>query len=128
MPIISLLLANWKWVLLGLMVAAIGYLNWRLESCKRVAEEYKVMAEAREKALGTQIEVQNRAVEALEAEGKARQARAAEGLKKAQEGTKAARSEAERLKTLAKAENAPTGIEACPAGAAVAEIRKGLGL
>jgi hypothetical protein len=50
MPIISLLLGNWKLVLLGLLVAAVGYLNWRLESCKKGAEEYRISVEALGKA------------------------------------------------------------------------------
>ena len=69
------------------------------------------------------IEAQNAAVQQLRVEGDRRIAAATIGVAKAQEGTKAARSEAERLRVLAGTQAEPS---ACPAGAAVAEVRKGL--
>ena len=78
--------------------------------------------EGREKALGTQIEAQNKAVDALKAEGDARVARATKGLARATQEAQGARSEAERLRVLART---PSGAE-CPAGSAVGEIRRGL--
>jgi predicted negative regulator of RcsB-dependent stress response len=122
------LLSNWKWVLLGLLVAAVGYLNWRLESVKQARHKDAVSYEAKIVSLEGSLAAQNEAIAQLGRESADRKANAQKAVREAQESTKAARTESERLKTLAKAENAPTGIEACPAGAAVAEIRKGLGL
>ena len=75
-------------------------------------------------ALGSQIEVQNRAVQALKAEGDAKMAKAREGLKSALSATQAARTEAGRLRA-AGAQPAPTS-QACPAGEAVRIVRDGL--
>ena len=66
---------------------------------------------------------QNAAVAALKATSDAKIAQASKGLAKAAQEGKAARSEAERLRALAKAPAAPS---ACAAGDAVAEVRKGL--
>jgi predicted negative regulator of RcsB-dependent stress response len=126
MPIISLLLGNWKLVLLGLLVAAVGYLNWRLESVKQARHKDAVSYEAKIVTLEGSLAAQNEAIAKLGRESADRKAKAVEAVRKAREGTQAARSEAERLKTLAKAGNAPTASQECPAGAAVAEIRRGL--
>ena len=123
MPILSLLVSNWKLVVLGLMLAAIGIQTWRLDRCHKGFAEYRATAEIREKALGETINVQNRAVAALETESKNRIARAEKGRLEALRMTQGARNEAERLRGLAKATQAPS---ACPAGQAVEEIRRGL--
>ena len=70
--------------------------------------------------------LQELAVSDMVKEGEARKAKAADALKTAIAGTQKARTEAERLRVLAQAPR-PTGEpSACPAGDAVAEIRKGL--
>lgn len=69
------------------------------------------------------IEQQNAAIKATKEEGDRRVAAASQGVVRATKETAAARTEAERLKTLSAA---PTPAGACPAGAAMAEIRKGL--
>ena len=83
----------------------------------------KLAAEAQVTALETKIEAQNQAVLAVKAEGDRRVAQARQGVATATQATQAARSEAERLRGL---QSAPTPAGACPAGAAVAELRKGL--
>ena len=95
-----------------------------------VGYERKAGADAVRAELQPQIESckaavaqQNAAVAALEATSKAKIAAASKGLAKAATATAAARTEAERLRVAAKAGGAPTS---CPAGQAVAEIRKGL--
>jgi predicted negative regulator of RcsB-dependent stress response len=125
MPIISLLLANWRWVVLGLLVAAVGYLNWRLESVKQARHKDAVSYEAKIVTLQGSLAAQNEAIAKLGRESADRKAKASKALQAAQEGVQKARSEAERLKTLARPENAPTA-SACPAGDAVSEIRRGL--
>jgi hypothetical protein len=98
MPIISLLLGNWKLVLLGLLVAAVGYLNWRLESVKQARHKDAVAAEAIRIQLEGSLSAQNEAIAKLGKESADRKA---------------------------KAPNAPTASE-CPAGEAVKSIREGL--
>lgn len=71
----------------------------------------------------TKIESQNAAIAATKADGDRRVAEAAKGAARAAKTTEAARTEAERLKALLAAA-APAG--SCPAGAGVAEVRKGL--
>ena len=78
--------------------------------------------EGRVKALGSQIEVQNSAVAALEAAGKAKVARATQGMQAARSVAQKAQAEAARLREAALA---PLGGE-CPAGEAVKAIRQGL--
>ena len=78
--------------------------------------------EGREKALGSQIEAQNRAVEAVRAAGAARQAAARQGVERAQKAAQSALSEAARLREAAKA----TPVGQCPAGEAVQKVREGL--
>ena len=69
------------------------------------------------------VQKQNDAVAALKAEGDRRIAAATKGVAKAQEGTKKARTEAERLRVLAGTQAEPSS---CPAAQGVAEVRKGL--
>ena len=80
-------------------------------------------AQAQVQALGAKIEQQNQAIAATKADGDRRVAEAEKGLKAATDGAKAARSEAARLRALAQAK---TPLGACPAGMAVAELRRGL--
>lgn len=116
-------LLYWKWILLALLLAAIGIQTARLGSCQRGAEEYKVKAEARELALKAQIRVQNDAVAALAAESKAKQQKASKALSEASRAAVGAIKEADRLRALSRSGSATT---ACPAGQAVEEIRRGL--
>ena len=74
------------------------------------------------KALGSQIEAQNRAVDALKAEGDARVARATKDAASAKLAASGAISEAARLRAASKA----GANGACPAADGVAEVRKGL--
>ena len=69
------------------------------------------------------VATQNRAIEALGAESKARQARAAQGLARATQEAGKYRTEAERLRALAGGQTNPSE---CAAGEAVREIRRGL--
>ena len=79
--------------------------------------------EGREKGLQGQIDAQNRAVEALAAESRAKQEKATRLLQDASRAAVGAIREADRLRGLAKAGNAATD---CPAGQAVQAIREGL--
>ena len=83
----------------------------------------KVAAEAQVAELGAKIEQQNQAILQVKAEGDRRVAEASKGVQNAARATQAARSEAERLRTL---QNAPSPSSSCPAATAVAELRKGL--
>jgi predicted negative regulator of RcsB-dependent stress response len=125
MPIISLLLANWKWVLLGLLVAAVGYLNWRLESVKQARHKDAVSYEAKIVTLQGSLQAQNEAIAQLGRESADRKAKASKALQEASRAAQSARSEAERLRGLASVPRSPEGSQ-CAAADAVAEIRKGL--
>ena len=78
------------------------------------------------KASEDAVAAQNRAVEALAAESKARQQKAARALQDASRAAVGAIKEADRLRVLAKGGNAAGGSTACPAGSAVEEVRRGL--
>ena len=78
--------------------------------------------EGRVKALGSQIETQNAAVAALEAAGKAKVARATQGMQAARSVAQTAQAEASRLREAALA---PLGGD-CPAGEAVKKVREGI--
>lgn len=79
-------------------------------------------AQSQVAALGSKIEQQNQAIAATKADGDRRVAEAQKGVQASQERTKAALSEAARLRALAAAK---TPLGACPSGLAVAELRKG---
>ena len=79
--------------------------------------------EEREKALRALIVKQNAAVKALETKVQQAQARAKSALATADKAVTATLVERERLQALILAGNA---AGECPAGAAVAEVRKGL--
>lgn len=80
-------------------------------------------AEAQVQALGAKIEQQNQAVEQTKADGDRRVAEAQKGLKIASATAQGYRSEAQRLRSMV---GQPTPAGNCPAGLAVAELRKGL--
>lgn len=80
-------------------------------------------AEAKVSAAEAKIEQQNSAIAATKADGDRRVAEASKGVARATKETKAAQSESARLLELAKSKTPPG---ACPAGNAVAELRKGL--
>jgi len=105
------------WLLGMAIVAAVagGYGAWEHKG--------KLAAEAETQACAAKLEAQNQAVLALKAEGDRRIAAAQKGLKAASEQGQAARSEAERLRGLVSGATPPG---ACPAGAAVSELRRGL--
>lgn len=111
-------------MLLGLLVAAIGVQTLRLDSCQSGREKDKVAAEAERIRLSGLLKAQSDAVDKLAKESAERKAKGEKALKAAQEGTKAARTEAERLRGLAAAKPVPP--TACPAADAVSEVRKGL--
>src|SRR6187401_1153464 len=46
MPILAFLLGNWKFVLLGLLLAIIGVQTWRLDRCQKNYEEFRISVEA----------------------------------------------------------------------------------
>ena len=106
------------YALIGMAIAmavAIGY--------AKIEHSGKLEARAELGSCNTKIEAQNLAVQQLKVEGERRIAAATRGVAKAQEGTKKARTEAERLRVLAGTQAEPS---ACPAAQGVAEIRKGL--
>lgn len=126
MPIISLLLGNWKLLIMGSLLLLLGIQTWRVDLCQKGRHKDAVAAEAVRIQLEGSLQAQNEAIAKLGRESADRRAKAQDALKKAQEGVQKARSEAERLRALAKPENAPSEPTACPAGDAVQEIRRGL--
>lgn len=120
------LLFDWR-VWLAAAVGVLGLAVWvqteRLNVCRDglVAERQKVAF------LAGEIGRQNAAIDALKAESDRRVGEASKGLAKATTDAQAARGEAARLRITAKeagAQKAPA--QACPAGRAVATIRRGL--
>lgn len=83
-----------------------------------------IAAKAQVEALGSKVEQQNQAILATKADGDRRVKEAQDGLARATQGAASARAEAARLRTLAQSGKTPLG--ACPAGMAVAELRRGL--
>ena len=109
----------------ALGVLGTTYYKGREAGKEAVTAELQPLLDAckgREKALGTQIEAQNAAVEALRAAGAAKQARAKAEVAKAAKSAQSAQNEAQRLREAAK--TAPMGQ--CPAGEAVLKLREGL--
>ena len=84
----------------------------------------KVAAEAQVAERDAKIQAQNAAVATTKADGDRRVAEAKKGITRAATATQEARKEAERLRVASR--NTPTKPGACPAGDAVAEVRKGL--
>ena len=122
----TFLLANWRLVIVATLLLALGIQTWRLDRANAEVAEVQALVtacEGRVSALGKQIEAQNGAVRALEAAGKARQARAAQGIKEAQKRAQTAKSEAQRLREAALSPLEPKEL-GCEA--AVAQVRKGL--
>ena len=116
------LLANWKLVIVVILLLALGIQTWRLDRAKAEVAEVQALVtacEGRVSALGLQIATQNAAVASLQAAGKARQARAMAGVKEAEGRAKTAQNEAQRLR---EAILAPVG--GCEA--AVDKVREGL--
>lgn len=91
------------------------------EGRKRASAELKPQLDACQNALATQ----ERAVQALKAEGEARVAKATKGLQEAKKQAAGAESEAARLRKLA-AGGKGGEASACPAGDALREVRQGL--
>ena len=122
----TFLLANWRLVVVATLLLALGIQTWRLDRAKADVIEAQALVtacEGRVSALGKQIEAQNGAVRALEAAGKARQARAAQGIKEAEKRSKTAQNEAKRLREAALSPLEPKEL-GCEA--AVAKVREGL--
>jgi hypothetical protein len=94
--LIPLLLSNWKLVIMGLLVAAIGVQTLRLDYCQKARAE----DQAKITVLGERIKEQNRAVEALAAESARKQATSAQALRKAEERAKVWDGQARRLTAL----------------------------
>ena len=120
------LLANWKLVIVVILLLALGIQTWRLDRAKAEVLEVQALVtacEGRVSALGRQIDAQNGAVKALEAAGKARQARAMAGVKEAEKRARTAQNEAQRLReaALSPLEPKEMGCEA-----AVEQVRIGL--
>lgn len=110
------------------IIATLAGVAWKIRQAGYAAavEDYRPKLEAcakRADALEGALATQERAVQALKAEGDARVAKAAEGLRRAVTEAQGARSEAARLRALAGTLREPT---ACPAGEAVKAIREGL--
>ena len=88
-------------------------------------------AKAQIAVLGAQLEAQNAAVSRMEAEGRARQAEAAAALQRSREQSAGMVKQAEAMQKLLDAAKKRTGVgnptvSACPAGDAVAEVRRAL--
>ena len=98
-------------------LAISGLYGWNEHSQRQIAEE-KVAT------LESQIGRQNDAVAATKAEGDKRVAQATKGVAASAAVTQAALEEAARLRMLSEAA-LPLPVD-CPAGAAVAQIRRGL--
>lgn len=122
----AFLLANWRWVLMAAVVAGaaiyVGILKAEVSHYRSAARDCAVRAEG----LEAKLQAQNDAIQALAEESKKKTAAAAQALSRARKDGAAARGEADRLRGLANAPRASTSNPACPAGAAVADIRKGL--
>lgn len=116
-------MGNWQYVVIGVLVLALGVQSKRVEWCHEGRAKDKVVAQAERIRLEGAISAQNEAIAQLAKDSQERKARALNGLKAAQEGTRAARTEVVRLRGLAS-----TSPEAsnCAAADAVGEIRKGL--
>lgn len=111
----------------GIILAMLSGLAYKIRESgyDKAVSEYKpqvIASQQQISALGSQIEVQNRAVAALKAEGEARVAKAKAGLVSASKVALGAQQEAARLRT----EAAKGSGKACPAGEAVEKIRNGL--
>ena len=122
----TFLLANWRLVVVATLLLALGIQTWRLDRAKADVIEAQALVtacEGRVSALGKQIEAQNGAVRALEAAGKARQARAMAGVREAEKRAKTAQNEAQRLREAALSPLEPKEL-GCEA--AVANVREGL--
>ena len=93
---LTLLIANWRYVLMGLLLAAVGIQTARLNWCQngRAADQAKITV------LGAQIAEQNRAVEALQAAGVAKAKEAAKALAKAEGRARVWDDQAKRLTAL----------------------------
>lgn len=126
MPILAFALSNWKWVLMAVLVAAYGVQTWRLDLCQKGRLKDQVAAEAVRIRLEGSLAAQNEAIAKLGEESRNRKAAAEKALKTAREGTQKARTEAERLRALARTSGPKTANSECPAGLAVLEIRRGL--
>ena len=118
MGVIPLLLSNWKLILLGLLLAAIGVQTARLDWCQkgRAADHARIIV------IEAAIAEQNRAVEALQAEGVAKQQEAAQALRKAEERAKVWDGQAKRLTALLTAPK-PEGAGCKDAWAAIRSSR-----
>lgn len=121
--ILAFLARNWKLVGLLVVVLAIagyiGFLKLQLRHCNSERETL----EAQVSGLRQAIEAQNAAVASLKAQSDAKVRRATRGLSEARSASKAAQTEAERLKAAAALKSAPS---ACLAGDAVRIVRDGL--
>ena len=123
------LLANWKLVIVAVLLLALGIQTWRLDRAKAEVIEVQALVtacEGRVSALGKQIEAQNGAVRALEAAGKARQAMAAREVEKAQKRASEAKSEASRLRGMVGLKGGSGNAPESSCEAAVSQVRKGL--
>lgn len=103
-------------IVMGVMLAGASTYGW-------YQHEERVVAEAKVTTLEAQIGRQNDAVAATKAEGDKRVAQATKGVAASAAVTQAALEEAARLR---KANEQGTPVGDCPAGAAAAQIRKGL--
>jgi len=107
-------------VMLG-MAGAVYVQTSRLDGCKGELTG----AKAQIAVLAAQMDAQNSAVEALQADGRARSAQAAKALTEAQARSKGIQKQADSLQA---ALNASKGRKpsTCPAGDAVKEVRRAL--
>lgn len=103
------------------IVVAIAFAG--LGAYAKIEHSGKLEAEAQVAERDAKITAQNAAIATTKADGDRRVAEAQKGIAKAATASQAARNEAERLRV---ASRTPAKPSACPAGDAVAEIRKGL--
>jgi hypothetical protein len=122
------LAGNWRaWAAVGVAVLglAVYVQTVRLDGCKAELQG----ARAKLAVLGAQIEAQNAAVAALELDGQRRTASAAlaaQAARKQAEGLRGQAQALERALEVSRAHPERTQASACPAGDAVAEVRRAL--
>ena len=101
-------LTNWRWLLMALLLAAIGIQTLRLQWCQGGRAE----DQARITVLGAQIAEQNRAVEELERQGAAKATEAAKALRKAETRARTWDDHAKRLRSILTARK-PEEVKSC---------------
>ena len=124
--IFAFLAQNWRLVALGVVILAVGgyiaVLKLQLRHCNNENEALTAQVSGLRQA----VEAQNAAVASLKAQSDAKVKKATQGLVAARTASKAAQTEAERLKAAAALKSAPVAAGGCLAGDGVRMVRDGL--